>query len=317
MLLREMRFSASLPMCGFCIKDTGKESWHPDAALQLQEDPSAPRAGIRLKRPDTEHDVLYRNFAEIEDESDVLAFATEWGFLFRPRAGKPHTEPVSLWLMAARDLRHAIRVNELLRSNATSELAAMAKWKQGDRRPGSFGPYDFQESALTGWYFRTAMPSGRGAPKYVSIPFRGPDESQYDFPWHAPADWLWQYVDVPEGNTDTDPRIVADAWLHKRIGSQLIAPQSRRFDFVCHEFTGRSGIQLAPPDLYSLMWFQFARSLAEEAKERACRACGRWFRLVPRDRGARLFCSDACKMRDYRSRKAEAEKPQPRKTKRK
>jgi hypothetical protein len=55
--------------------------------------------------------------------------------------------------------------------------------------------------------------------------------------------------------------------------------------------------------LLSAAWLQLAQAIAGNHTYRACKECGDWFEISSRSDGRtarRLFCSDACKSRDYR-----------------
>ena len=71
--------------------------------------------------------------------------------------------------------------------------------------------------------------------------------------------------------------------------------------------TGRMRIRHCPLGLLGAMWLQFARMIEGNLTFRACKLCGRHFEVSTSDTGTRVdreFCSDACKSRDYRQRKA-------------
>ena len=60
-------------------------------------------------------------------------------------------------------------------------------------------------------------------------------------------------------------------------------------------------------ELRSALWIQFALAVAEEKEFRRCECCRRPFELAPHlNRKDRRFCSDACRSRSYRHRKARA-----------
>ena len=57
------------------------------------------------------------------------------------------------------------------------------------------------------------------------------------------------------------------------------------------------------------MWLQFAQAIASKRKYRPCKECSGWFEVSTDDTGKRInreFCSDPCKSKNYRRRKAEA-----------
>ena len=69
---------------------------------------------------------------------------------------------------------------------------------------------------------------------------------------------------------------------------------------------GRS-IRVVPRDLWGALWLQFADAVASGARYERCRECTTWFELSPQAaRADRLYCSEGCKQKAYRERKAEA-----------
>jgi hypothetical protein len=62
-----------------------------------------------------------------------------------------------------------------------------------------------------------------------------------------------------------------------------------------------------PDDLLTALWLQFALAISGDKRFRQCRTCGMWYELEPETaRATKLFCSDACKTKAYRGRKAQA-----------
>jgi hypothetical protein len=69
--------------------------------------------------------------------------------------------------------------------------------------------------------------------------------------------------------------------------------------------TGTPALRFYPDDLLRAMWLQFAQGIAGNKDYRACSFCNSWFDLSSSYDGRtarRMFCSDACKSRDYRKR---------------
>jgi hypothetical protein len=70
---------------------------------------------------------------------------------------------------------------------------------------------------------------------------------------------------------------------------------------------GRPGVLWYSPDsLLSAMYLQFGAAVAGNKEHRSCKQCGRWFELVPQDRGRTVFGSDKCKVQEYRGRQQRA-----------
>jgi hypothetical protein len=63
---------------------------------------------------------------------------------------------------------------------------------------------------------------------------------------------------------------------------------------------------LRPLNLLSAMWLQAEQAIAGNTEFRACQECSRFFAMTSERRGDARFCTDACKSRAYRHRKARA-----------
>ncbi len=65
-------------------------------------------------------------------------------------------------------------------------------------------------------------------------------------------------------------------------------------------------VNITPDCLLDFLWLQFATAIAGGVRYQSCVECGAWFIVAPgRGREDKKFCSDACRMRAYRKRKAE------------
>ena len=69
----------------------------------------------------------------------------------------------------------------------------------------------------------------------------------------------------------------------------------------------RGRLHLVPTSLLGALWLQFAQAITGNKDYRRCARCNTWFELSPEaSRTNKLYCSDACKMKSYRDRQAEA-----------
>jgi hypothetical protein len=57
---------------------------------------------------------------------------------------------------------------------------------------------------------------------------------------------------------------------------------------------------MAPGSLISAIWFQFAAAIDGNRDYRRCKHCRRWFEIGGARRSDAVFCSNACKFRDFR-----------------
>lgn len=264
------------------------------------------RGAVSTQRPDLDMPVLYRSFAAIPagDVAKVLEFAGKWGFLSRGRAftgtaaestggANLYAESLEFWRAEIGKLAHAIRVHEAIQAGDTAFLAPLARFTPVDRVSPSYAHAAF-------WEFRSHVPASDAGEGFLSRFFSSPDSVQCELDQYT----HWARVDGPANEYD-DPRAVAATWLDQQITSEL-KTLAGAVAFETDTRSGQRGLRVTPVDLCSLFWFQFARSLSNGTDERECRECGRWFALVPKDRGRKFFCSEICKTRNFRKRKKQA-----------
>ena len=118
-----------------------------------------------------------------------------------------------------------------------------------------------------------------------------------------------------------DPRI-SEAVFHSFDRGDLVRPALTFIQSEIHERLERmTGVRLlwdrdgnrlinavVPSSLLGAMWLQFSISIQRGSHYRRCAECGKHFELAPgMARSDKQFCSDACRVRANRRRKAEAE----------
>lgn len=124
---------------------------------------------------------------------------------------------------------------------------------------------------------------------------------------------------VPISWSGPDPRPVRDEEFNLFRGSAREAAREflnrvlshRLVKFRTMLFLERIGkthdLALRPIDLLSTMWLQFALAVVENKEYRKCESCSRSFELSPEvNRISRYYCSNACRVKAYRGRKAQA-----------
>src|SRR5439155_5955574 len=80
--------------------------------------------------------------------------------------------------------------------------------------------------------------------------------------------------------------------LRSGVNARLAAHAGAR---MVWEDGGRLALRLVPATLLGALWLQFAAAVDGGHDFRACRECGRWFRLDPATaRTSREFCANAC-----------------------
>ena len=66
-------------------------------------------------------------------------------------------------------------------------------------------------------------------------------------------------------------------------------------------------VELTPTSTLGALWLQFTQAVLDNRRYRKCRNCDMWFELHPsKARKSRFYCSDACRIKAHRGRKAEA-----------
>lgn len=254
----------------------------------------------RTYEPLREFPDLYRKFAALKldrykrgtDPADLFlraeplrAFADSFGLLGfedatvgedRDATGTAtvRREHVGRWLRAVDDLRRAIEVHDAIRAGDLSPLertfhqqATALQWRQ-------YGSVEFRDDV-------------RG-PNFL---FHGPDPSSV------------MLTGLP----------AAREWLAGRLTRCLqtygVAPS------IEHDpATGRLHVVHVPRNLLAALWWQFAQVVTRLKDVRTCPVCGKGFEIPDHgnlgevsSRNDRKFCSDKCKSKDYRDRKAAAE----------
>jgi len=126
----------------------------------------------------------------------------------------------------------------------------------------------------------------------------------------AKAEPISTYADHPEflrwfrkGDL-VEPAIL---WLLGRLNARLERRTPALFQWS-PERPGELHLVYIPGSLIEAMWLEFAFAVDESKDYRKCPQCGTWFEIAPdKARANRLFCSSACKSRNYRERKARAQ----------
>jgi hypothetical protein len=105
--------------------------------------------------------------------------------------------------------------------------------------------------------------------------------------------------------------------LSHRINAILMGPMGIG-SVVALDRPGVFSVELWPTSLLGAAWFQFAHVVEGSAEVQRCVACASPFIITHTDtrRGHRRYCTDSCKQRSYRARRAErAAEPPKRKRK--
>lgn len=224
--------------------------------------------------PTNEDPALFRNFARVEPTPhEILKFAGRAGLLWDEL-----NEPFWEWEYEIRTMRYLVDLWDAIRSDS-GDRTVLDKFRTAD---GGRVKIDFLDTLLgyEPWC------NQRTAIDY----FKKPIETSLFTTRH------------------TTPKEAASSYLlqamNERLGA-LTTPHA----LMCKD--GKHCMTMRPRHLLGALWLQFASSISGGKKYRGCRVCGRAFELSPElNRADRLYCSEFCRGRAARRRKAEARKMQ-------
>ena len=227
----------------------------------------------RWYAPLREEPSLFKNFASLNPtENEFLAFANKYGWLGRGTATHGNVksnESIDLWEFHHFKLRRAVALWEMSRRGDFKGLKKFLEWYPGN-----------ENGFPAGWHYDD-QPYGTGRiPDLPGIPYREDDV-------FTPAVVRLQSMVNEKLEENSCPGIV-----HSSEG-------------------GRPSLQIIPKNLLGAMWLQLAAAMAGSKEYRACADCGKWFEISRDGRAGRggtmrkLYCNSACKLRDFRRKKAE------------
>ena len=94
-------------------------------------------------------------------------------------------------------------------------------------------------------------------------------------------------------------------YVQRLVNQHLRTRVSPRLLWDEHET--RLRLHLVPEGLVGALWLQFAKAIENDSEFRRCAECNIWFELAPGTaRSDKLYCSNACRTKAYRRRRAEA-----------
>ena len=173
------------------------------------------------------------------------------------------------WVMEIELMRNAIDLWEAVKSRKQSELARHVTWEKSGRLIICSPVYAEYEP---------------GCIDYGNLPPFERTEEDYKF-----RDYFLPARDLLDWKLSTSPIFTDTLTQHRHHSGHLI-------------------FSLNFATLQESVWAQFSVAVAESKQFRKCEACDKRFELSPdKNRADRLFCSDACRVRAYRQRRAKAE----------
>ncbi len=258
----------------------------------------------RRYTPLQSHSALFRIFADVESTTTaIVSFADNYGLLTDPVKG----EPIPMWQAAIAEMRSAVEGWETGRSS-DAELIS------GSMSTGtSVEPFSDVDLAPS----RGADPDhqGRSGPFESAVPERRRATERLPRAEGKNEELISGGMGRPE---PVESVVYLDAYYFLGAGASLTHTKWDTLAFKLNEHISRvrpvfnydrllDGLSLRflPPNLLVAMWLQFGQAVEANKSFRKCRQCGLWFELTPRAaRADKVFCSGACKARDYRRRLA-------------
>lgn len=95
------------------------------------------------------------------------------------------------------------------------------------------------------------------------------------------------------------------SWKASGVNKSTKFPTSLLRHTLEQNLSGKIEQYLEPENLLAAIWVQFAGAIEGETSFIPCVECSNWIAVAPgSNRPDKIYCSDACKMRAYRKRKA-------------
>jgi hypothetical protein len=287
-------FVCHVPKVGFRWLET-----HPipptaqnrDWFLTVGREPAVRGGGGQTYNPLEEHTGLFRVFADTEpSRDDIKAFAERFGSLGgdtrtwvalydEPRNGGyagAWSEAYTAWCGEIVDMHRSVDLWEAARRGETEELGRKICWTDDHSR------VDFNTHP-------GLMPSERMQLGQAS--FSSPIAERGD--------------GILERFVPGDLVQPALFYVQRLVNQHLRTRVSPRLLWDEHET--RLRLHLVPEGLVGALWLQFASAIENDREFRRCAECNIWFELAPGTaRSDKLYCSNACRTKAYRRRRADA-----------
>ncbi len=265
--------------------DSGQQTVRPGWFLTVN------RAGLREKpmaqryAPLRRYTGLFRTFADIQLTCEgVQAFANTYGLLGSDRVsrmivlpeGTPTPGVVSTgeslraWEREWRSMRRAVQLWEAAHNGDVASLSRVINWKGRDAVQYNAQPDEADPTQTRKWEVIASAHINPG----VLAHFQPGDVIR-------PALYYVQRTVNESVKGIISPRLL---WKDDMTGL---------------------GWHVVPDSLLGALWLQLAQAISGKKEYRRCLSCDRWYELEPATaRQSKLYCSDACRMRAYRRRRA-------------
>lgn len=277
-----LEFVWQVPEGGFrVLKTKPADGSGPTTDYLTAGQPLGVSAMYRQYRPLKAYTGLFRTFAEVTlTQEGVLAFANTYGSLDDGEKAielpegktKGTGEPLSLWLKEISAMRRALELWDAVKAGNLDVLSRRIAWKNGGVM------YDEAVGAPIDSAHLRAM-------QWIAAPEIHPERLERFRPGDLVSPALYVVQEIVNDH------------LHGRVSPRLLWGEDR----------SRLGLYLVPGSLIGALWLQFAQAIDRRAEFRRCEECRAWFEVSSEGfRTSKLYCSNACRLRAYRKRQAEA-----------
>ncbi|HYI94795.1 MAG TPA: hypothetical protein VEX68_14710 [Bryobacteraceae bacterium] len=226
---------------------------------------------------------LFRSFADLSLHSeDIRRFADEHGWLGVPESRLERRgtvgEGIVHWREWMREMRHLLRIWDAIKQENNLELRKWFDWKTEYQ-------VVYAPSGVAGNDYKRPI-----SQRLLQVALDGPivadrNASATHFRYLKRFDLI-------------DP---AKLFIQEEL-NHWIQHLQLEVRLLWNEELSKLQAAFVPVHLIGALWVQFLTAVTEDLSFRKCNQCRRWFSEAAR--AAKVFCSDACRMKAYRLRKA-------------
>lgn len=227
---------------------------------------------------------LFRDFATLQSEAEIIAFANHFGPLgadlsiaivdvvpeetWKKSIALYWAEPIELWKAEALDMARVVSLWDLIQVGDRSVFAAK----------------------LTRGAARLRVKTGSSGSKHL--------EKEWVIAKKADNPELFQKIS--QIDEQGWPELLLAQWLEDGLRG--------RTDFGVSGAISGLAPTMTPKGLIGALWLQATLAISGKVDFLQCRECRTWFEVSTKEaRPDKRFCSNACRMRAYRKRKKDGE----------
>ncbi len=312
----------------------------PSIYVRRDRDPSllqnAPTRALDIPsgqdyEPLVERPALFREFADLEIKlGSICTFANKRGSLGGDRAVEVAPidsdgqfaessypvwgEILGAWADDIRDMRIAVGIWDLIQGGGADEIDRHIDWRDPEN---IYWEISLDVESASDDELDESLESDERLLAYWRdvVEGRAPwDKLEFELPRDVIGNYCVagsnHFPERLNSLKDRNPRLAARYVLHDLIDRGLKSRVSPTMHVPEQQIA--SEISFKPNGLIGALWLQFALAVDGNTEFDRCTQCSEWFELGPGSgRPDKRYCSDACRMRAYRKRKAAATKRDP------